>query len=444
MLHIPQLSRITPRIAAAFRLALLLVVVSATAMPGTRANAAVTQPGLGVAGSFAVLAGAGITNTGPTRIHGNVGSSPDNSVTGFPPGQVTDGKVNNSLAAAAQGAFITTFATLGSETGCTSLPDNVGTPPLTLVPGVYCFSSAALLTGTLILDTGGNANALFIFKVPSQLTTASGSTVRAINGSACNVWWRVGTLAAIGTTSRMVGNILAGASVTMNTGATLLPGRALAQTASVTLNNNRINMNACNSASGGESGGENSSDTTAGQPSTLPVRHLPATGFEPSALPILSDSTMLPAEVPFLTPASSATLGQIIFPAAQVSASIVEAPRSGDTWDVGYLGAAVGHLAGTGWLDDANGNIVLAGHVNDRSNGPGAFTYLPQVKIGDVLILRVGDHETSYHVTSVSRATARDTKFVTQDGSRRVTLITCFWDSKLQSFSGRFVVVAIP
>ena len=61
----------------------------------------------------------------------------------------------------------------------------------TLTPGNYSYSSAALLTGPLVLDAQGNPNARFVFKIGSQLTTASASSVLLINGaSPCNVYWR--------------------------------------------------------------------------------------------------------------------------------------------------------------------------------------------------------------------------------------------------------------
>ena len=90
----------------------------------------------------------------------------------------------------------------------------------TLTAGVYCFSSSAQLTGTLTLNAQGNANAVFIFKMGSTLTTASGSSVVLINGgSPCNVFWQVGSSATLGTTTSFAGNILALASITVTTGA---------------------------------------------------------------------------------------------------------------------------------------------------------------------------------------------------------------------------------
>ena len=72
-------------------------------------------------------------------------------------------------------------------------------------PGVYCFSSSAQLTGTLTLDAQGNAAAVFIFQIGSTLTTASNSSVSVINGgTACNVFWQVGSSATVGTTTQFV------------------------------------------------------------------------------------------------------------------------------------------------------------------------------------------------------------------------------------------------
>ena len=52
----------------------------------TASPLAATSPTLGAAGSYSVLGGTTVTNTGPTIMPGNLGVSPGSAVTGFPPG----------------------------------------------------------------------------------------------------------------------------------------------------------------------------------------------------------------------------------------------------------------------------------------------------------------------------------------------------------------------
>jgi hypothetical protein len=119
---------------------------------------------------------------------------------------------------------------------------------LMLTTGVYCFSSSAQLTGALTLDAQGNPGAVFIFQIGSTLTTASNSSVNIINsGSACNVFWQVGSSATLGTTTSFMGGILAKTSITLNTGASL-SGGALAQTGATTLDSNTVSVAQCNAS----------------------------------------------------------------------------------------------------------------------------------------------------------------------------------------------------
>jgi hypothetical protein len=109
-----------------------------------------------------------------------------------------------------------------------------------------CFSSSAQLTGTLTLNAQGNPGAVFIFQIGSTLTTASNSAVNIINGgSACDVFWQVGTSATLGTNTSFMGNILALTSITLNTGASL-SGSALAQNGATTLDSNIVSIAQCN------------------------------------------------------------------------------------------------------------------------------------------------------------------------------------------------------
>ena len=64
---------------------------------------------LGTAGSYAVLAGSTVTNTGSSVLFGNLGVSPGTAVTGFPPG-IVHGTINAANAAAAQAQLDLTTA----------------------------------------------------------------------------------------------------------------------------------------------------------------------------------------------------------------------------------------------------------------------------------------------------------------------------------------------
>jgi type VI secretion system secreted protein VgrG len=161
--------------------------------------------------------------------------------TGFPPGSVT-GSINiaNGFAGAAQNELTTAYNTAAN------LPSNGANPPdlggTTVFPGVYTSISSLQLTGTVTLNGLGNANSVFVFQIGSTLTTASNSAVVLINGaSAANVYWQVGSSATLGTGTSFAGNILAQASISFGTGATLL-GRALARTGAVTLLGNAITV----------------------------------------------------------------------------------------------------------------------------------------------------------------------------------------------------------
>ncbi len=115
----------------------------------------------------------------------------------------------------------------------------------TLTAGIYCFASSAQLNGNLILNAQGNANAVFIFEVGGALTTLSNSQVTIINGgTGNNIFWQVGGSATLGTSSQFAGNILALSNITLDAGADISCGRALALNGAVTMNTNDVSINA--------------------------------------------------------------------------------------------------------------------------------------------------------------------------------------------------------
>ena len=199
---------------------------------------------LGTAGNFAVLAGSGITNTGPTTITGDVGTFPTTTETGF--GSVTLIGTNHAGDAVTQVAktdLTTAYNDAAGRIPATTVSGDLGGQ--TLVPGVYKSASSLGLTGTLTLDAQGDPNAVFIFQMGSTLTTASGSNVNLINGAqSCDIFWQVGSSATLGTGSTFRGNILALTSITATTGATV-DGRLLAMNGAVTLDTNTITEATC-------------------------------------------------------------------------------------------------------------------------------------------------------------------------------------------------------
>ena len=236
----------TDLLRASRRVLFVIVVLAGVVVALRGAGASVQAPvDLGTAGASAVLAGQAVTNTGPSVINGDLGVSPGSAVTGFPPG-IVNGTVHAADAVAGQAQADLTVAyndAAGRAPDVNLTGQDLG--GLTLTPGVYTFDTASQLTGALTLDAQGDGAAVFIFQIGSTLTTATDSTVLPINGAqACNVFWKVGSSATLGTTTTFVGNILALTSITAVTGTTV-DGRLLAREGAVTLDTNVVTRATC-------------------------------------------------------------------------------------------------------------------------------------------------------------------------------------------------------
>lgn len=200
---------------------------------------------LGTAADFGVLAGAGITNTGPTQITGDIGSYATVSITGADEmillGTNHGGDVITQAAKGDLGA-----AYLDAESRLAPLANTYFTPVdlggLTLLPGVYKGTSSLGITGGLTLDAGGDPNAIWIFQAASTLVAEVGSSV-ILTGSAqaSNVFWQVGSSATLNAGTDFAGNILALTSISLGNAASI-DGRLLAINGEVTLINNAISV----------------------------------------------------------------------------------------------------------------------------------------------------------------------------------------------------------
>lgn len=302
------------RFAAVAAVALGLV---ATVHPSVAA-AAESPIALGDAGSYGILAGSTVTNTGPSVVDGDLGLSPGSAVVGFPPGDVTgETHVADAEAVDAKADLVTAYDDAASRSTTDTVAADLGGQ--TLVPGVYA-GGALAITGTLTLDAEGDPDAVFVFKAASSLVTASASSVALIgDADACNVFWQVTSSATLGTGSDFAGTILALSSITANTGASI-DGRLLARNAAVTLDTNAVTVSAC-AASVATTTTSTSTTTSSTTNTTQPVDTVVTTG------PDDASSTVVPG--------AGATTSTVLADAGVTTttafggSSIRELPRTG-------------------------------------------------------------------------------------------------------------------
>jgi hypothetical protein len=211
-------------------------------------------PSVGSAKPFAALAYSAITAANISPVTGDVGVSAGamSNITGFD--AATDRKYGtDSLAPNSQ-------RTILAQQDVTALVGNIDpracdmdytnvvgglTGDITLHPGVTCmnsFSADVLLNGHVTLDAQGDPNAFFIIRGNLTLTVADAAQVVLANGAqACGVFWRLKKQVTIGKAVQFYGTVIAGTAITMSSGSKLV-GRALAQTAGVTLDANTITI----------------------------------------------------------------------------------------------------------------------------------------------------------------------------------------------------------
>jgi Ice-binding-like/Bacterial Ig-like domain len=213
----------------------------------TSATACSSPVPLGSACSFGILgATPAVTSSGPSNVTGDVGIWPAASIVGFPPATLTGTEhLGDAVAQTAQGDLTTAYNYAAAAAGGAILTADIGGQ--TLAPGVYKTTSAQPslgITGNLTL--AGNANGVWIFQIVSTLTTAVNNSQVILSGGATshNVFWQVGSSATLGGGTTFEGTIMAQASITMGTLATL-DGRALARTGAVTMLSNSVVVPSC-------------------------------------------------------------------------------------------------------------------------------------------------------------------------------------------------------
>ncbi|MHB8121251.1 MAG: ice-binding family protein [Desulfuromonadaceae bacterium] len=185
---------------------------------------------LGSAGSFGIMATSAITSTGFSVINGDVSLNPGTSMTGFPAGIVNGTiHINDTESAQARADLLTAYNSakaLPIGTTISAGADLGALYPLGIPPGTYTSGSTMLVSTTLTLDAGGDADATWVFQVGSSLTTQA-NIVLTGGAQAKNVFWVPTEDATIGVGTVFYGTILSGRDVTAVTGSTI-NGRILA------------------------------------------------------------------------------------------------------------------------------------------------------------------------------------------------------------------------
>jgi methionine-rich copper-binding protein CopC len=214
---------------------------------------------LGTAGNFVILAKAGVSTTGTTKIVGNIGLSPaaESFITGFSQARdatnvfstaptLVTGKLFAANMAVPTPSNLTTavgnMETAYTDAAGRTLPDTTelgagNISGMTLDPGLHKWGTGLLLASGVTLK--GGANDVWIFQVAQDLTVGNGVILTLSGGAqARNIFWQVAGKTTLGTTSDFKGTILSKTLIALQTGAKL-NGRTLAQTA-VTLDANAV------------------------------------------------------------------------------------------------------------------------------------------------------------------------------------------------------------
>lgn len=191
---------------------------------------------LGILSTFEAYTGSGaVTNSG--TFTGDVGTY-GGILTGFVPPDFT-GTVYNNDAVTTQARtdllkiYIQLSNLLVTHPG-THAPAFGGGE--TLAPGVYAAAGAGSLAGTLTLDGGGDANAVFIMEFVGGFTVGAGSAVVLSNGArACNVFWLAQGAISLAAGSAVKGTLFAyPGAISLGANCTL-EGRMLTATGAITV-----------------------------------------------------------------------------------------------------------------------------------------------------------------------------------------------------------------
>lgn len=187
---------------------------------------------LGSASTFGIMATKAVTAASASVINGDVSLEPGTSITGFPPAVINGARhVNDTVSHQAINDLLAAY-NYAKGLACAT---NVGTAdlggppyvyPTGIPPGVYCSGSTMLVGTHIVLDAGGDANAVWVFQIGSSLTTGADVTLTG-GAQAKNVFWVPTVDATIGSGTTFNGTLVTGRDANSEGSATI-NGRILA------------------------------------------------------------------------------------------------------------------------------------------------------------------------------------------------------------------------
>jgi len=197
---------------------------------------------LGKASDFIVLTKTGITNTGPSQIYGDMGTSPilSTALTGF--SLIMDSTTTFSTSASSEGKIFApdyalptppkmTTAVLDMETAYTDAAGRMNPDYVDYVagslngeilkPGLYTWASDITMTTEMTFDGENKPGAVFILQINGDAIIGSGSRIQLLNGAhASNIFFQITGMAHIKTYSHVEGIFLSKNNIVIETGTT--------------------------------------------------------------------------------------------------------------------------------------------------------------------------------------------------------------------------------
>jgi LPXTG-site transpeptidase (sortase) family protein len=140
---------------------------------------------------------------------------------------------------------------------------------------------------------------------------------------------------------------------------------------------------------------------------------------------------------------------QVVLPGG-AHASVLTATTVAGQLQVPARAQNVGWWDGGAEAGDPFGSVVLAGHVDTKSEGLGYFARLLDVRRGEVVVLHGSGHTASYRVVSIvsvrKDALATTSGAFDQTAGHRLVLITCTgaYDASRGGYEDNLVVTALP